>query len=140
MLKHLHAIINVEVTRPPADEEEVEAFLSFLIKRVDMQIAKAPSLPKNPMGYYCEEFGNRGATGVGILETSHCALHSWDEENPAKLAFDLYSCAEFAIEDVIHLCNSFGIIKGTYMVLDRDTELKVIQQGKLGANGIRINE
>lgn len=100
-----------------------------------MKIAKADTLLKNPMAYYCDTFGNRGATGVGILETSHCALHSWDEEAPAKLAFDLYSCADFDIKDVIQLCNTFGIIKGSYMLVDRDTDLLVLEQGLLAEDG-----
>lgn len=140
MLKHIHAILNLEVKRPPTDEQEVEAFLSFLIKRVDMKIAKSPTLLKNPMAYYCETYDNRGATGVGILETSHCALHSWDESLPAKLAFDLYSCADFAIKDVIHLCNTFGIIKGSYMLIDRDTGLSILESGTLGKDGEITNE
>jgi S-adenosylmethionine/arginine decarboxylase-like enzyme len=101
-----------------------------------MNIAKSHTLPKNPMAYYCDMSGNRGATGVGILETSHCALHSWDEGAPAKLAFDLYSCADFKLEDVVHLCNTFGILAGSYMLIDRDTELYVKSRGVIDAGGV----
>lgn len=136
MLQHLHLILALECKYPPKDAQETEAFISFLIKRVDMNIAKADTMPKNPMAYYCPCAGNEGVTGVGILETSHCAMHVWDTEFPAKVQFDLYSCKEFDIEFVISLMNSFGILGGSYMLIDRNTKLKTLKEGILGNNGI----
>lgn len=127
--------MGLEVKYPPKSAEEIEAFLTLLIKRVDMEVAKSPTLLKNPMGYYCEIAGNEGTTGVGILETSHTAVHCWDSEYPAKFQFDLYSCKEFEVQRVINLCDSFDIIKGTYLVIDRDTVLMVIDQGTIGEGG-----
>lgn len=135
MLKHKHLLLALECKYPPKDNEKMEAFLSFLIKRVDMNIAKAPTLLKNPMAYYCAAPGNEGVTGVGILETSHCAIHSWDSVFPAKVQVDLYSCKDFDIPFVISLCNSFGIIKGSYLVIDRDTTLQIVEQGILSEDG-----
>lgn len=135
MLKHLHLILALEVKYPPKSAEEVEAFITLLIKRVDMEVAKSPTLLKNPMGYYCDIAGNEGTTGVGILETSHTAIHVWDSEYPSKLQFDLYSCKDFEVERVIALLDCFDIIKGTYLLIDRDTELKVIARGAVGAGG-----
>lgn len=100
-----------------------------------MDVAQAPTLLKNPMGYYCEISGNEGTTGVGILETSHTAVHCWDSEFPAKFQFDLYSCKEFDIERVLNLCDAFDIIQGTYLVIDRDTELKILEQGRVYEGG-----
>lgn len=136
MLKHKHLLVNLKVSAPPRDSEEVEAFLAFLIKRVNMKIARADSLAKNPQGYYCETLGNQGATGTGILETSHTALHTWDEENPAKFHFDLYSCSDFDVEKVLTICNSFDIIEGTYIILNRDDKLKIIEYGDVGEAGL----
>jgi S-adenosylmethionine/arginine decarboxylase-like enzyme len=135
LLKHLHLIVAVEVKYPPKSAEEVEAFQTLLIKRVDMAVAKAATLPKNPMAYYCDIDGNEGVTGVGILETSHTAIHVWDSEYPAKLQFDLYSCKDFEVERVMNLLNSFDIIRGTYMLIDRDTDLKIIEQGVVYEGG-----
>ena len=140
MLKHKHALINLRVTAPPRDHEEVETFLAFLIKRINMKIAKADTLPKNPMGYYCNTLGNQGATGTGILETSHTALHTWDEENPAKFHLDLYSCSDFDIEKIITLCHCFDIVEGSYITIDRENTLDIIDSGKIGENGVIINE
>lgn len=138
MLRHKHVLINLRVTAPPRDSEEVEHFLAFLIKRVNMKIARADTLPKNPMGYYCNTLGNQGATGTGILETSHTALHTWDEESPAKFHFDLYSCSDFEVQNILTLCQCFDIIDGTYIVIDRDENLSVAEQGKIGEDGIII--
>lgn len=132
MLKHLHLILALDVRYPPKNEKEAIDFLSFLIQRIDMQIAPVEA---NPHGYYCSAPGNEGVTASGILETSHTVLHSWDSTFPAKFQFDLYSCKEFDVPFVISLCNAFGIIKGTYMLVDRDTDLKLIEQGVLGDNG-----
>jgi S-adenosylmethionine/arginine decarboxylase-like enzyme len=128
------------VKYPPKSAQEVEAFITLLIKRVDMEVAQAPTLLKNPMGYYCEIAGNEGTTGVGILETSHTAVHCWDSEFPAKFQFDLYSCKEFDIERVLALVDCFDIIKGTYLVIDRDTELKVLAQGNIGEGGAILGD
>lgn len=135
-LYHKHLLVNLLVEKPPRDHEEIESFLTFLIKRVNMNIAKAETLPKNPMGYYCDMIGNRGATGTGILETSHTALHTWDETFPAKFDFDLYSCSEFDVENVLTLCQCFDIISGNYIVLDRNETIKVIDSGTVGLDGI----
>ncbi len=136
MLTHKHVLINLKVESPPRDHEEVEAFLAFLIKRVNMKIAKAPSILKNPMGYYCNTLGNQGATGTGILETSHTALHTWDEHNPAKFDLDLYSCSEFEVEKILTLCQAFGIISGNYIVLNRNDTIEIVETGKVGADGV----
>lgn len=139
MLQHKHLIMGLDIKWPPKDSEEAVSFLQFLIKRVDMAIAKHPDLGSNPHGYYCNAPGNEGVTATGILETSHCAIHSWDMEHPGKLQFDLYSCKDFDIPYVISLCNSFGIVGGTYMVVDRNTKLKVLEVGELGENGVIVN-
>lgn len=134
-LKHKHLIISLSVKWPPKDYEEVEAFQAFLIKRVGMQVAKADTLLKNPMAYFCETAGNMGVTGVAILETSHTAIHVWEEEYPAKLEFDLYSCSEFDIEHIIGMMMTFGIVEGNFYVLDRDSRLIIIDSGTIDEDG-----
>jgi S-adenosylmethionine/arginine decarboxylase-like enzyme len=136
-LNHKHLIMNLAVSYPPKSADEVEAFLSFVIHRINMKIAKADSLVKNPHAYYCKNAGNIGVTGSGILETSHTALHTWEEDAPMKFHFDLYSCSDFELLDIINLCKTFGIIRGSYMVIDRNEDLRVIEAGVLGKDGIR---
>lgn len=138
MLKHKHLIMSLHVKYPPHDAEEVEHWLAFVIKRINMKIAKAATILKNPQAYYCENPSNLGVTGTAILETSHTALHVWDAESPAKMEYDLYSCSEFDVIDIITLCKPYGIIDGTFFVLDRDNGLKILEQGKLGEDGIIV--
>lgn len=135
-LTHKHLLMNLLVESPPRDHEELEAWIAFLIKRVNMQIAKSPTLPKNPMAYYCETLGNQGATGTGILETSHTATHTWDGQYPFKFDFDLYSCSDFSVENVLTLCQCFDIIEGNYIVLNRNDKIEIIEQGLIGVDGV----
>lgn len=135
-LKHKHLMLSLKVKYPPKDYEEVEALLSFVIKRVGMKIAHADTLPKNPMAYFCEGTGNVGVTGVGILETSHTAIHVWEECFPAKVEFDLYSCSEFDVDHIVGLLMTFGIVEGNFYILDRDDGLVIIDQGKIKENGV----
>lgn len=137
-LVHKHLLLNLRVSAPPRDAEEVEHFLAFLIKRIDMNIAKADSILKNPQGYLCPTLGNQGATGTGILETSHTALHTWTEDSPAKFDFDLYSCSDFDVDEILRLCQCFDIISGNYIVLDRGDTLTILATGNIGEDGVII--
>jgi len=135
-LIHKHVLINLKVAKPPRDGEEVEFFLAFLIKRVNMTIARADTIAKNPQGYYCDTLGNQGATGTGILETSHTALHTWDADHPAKFDFDLYSCSDFDVQNILTLCQCFDIISGNYVIFDRGDRITLIEEGDVGEDGI----
>lgn len=135
MLKHKQLLLSLRVKYPPHDHVEVEAWLSFIIKRINMKIAKADTIPKNPMAYFCENPANLGVTGIGILETSHTAVHVWEDESPAKFEFDLYSCAEFDITDILTMSKIFGIVDGSYAVIERDNGIKIIEQGNIKENG-----
>ncbi len=129
MLQHKHLMVSAEVSSPPSDKDELNAFLTLLIKRIGMQIATSPDLLQNPQSYYCDKNGNRGMTGIAILETSNCAIHTWTEDSPAKFEFDLYSCSHFDIADVIDLIDIFKLIKYDYILIDRQDGLTIIEQG-----------
>ena len=42
--------------------------------------------------------GNIGCTGVVIIETSHIAVHFWEETGLMQL--DVYTCGEFNMQDI----------------------------------------
>jgi S-adenosylmethionine/arginine decarboxylase-like enzyme len=133
MLKHKHLIVSAKVKYPPKSAEYVENFISAIIGYMNMSIAKFKDSEgtkvKNPIAYYCNMNGNRGVTGVAILETSHCALHVWDEEYPAKLEFDIYSCSDFNPEDIIGILTAFfDPIEVQYKFLDREAGLKTLEE------------
>ena len=117
MPKHKHLIIRAEVKHPITSEWELRKWLKNLVKIIDMKIVGGPYTA------YVTKEGNRGITGVVMIETSHISIHIWDEERPALVQCDIYSCAEFQQGEVImHL----GIMKPKkieYMMVDRSEEI-----------------
>tara|TARA_B100000003_G_C10822960_1_gene327672 strand:+ start:450 stop:713 length:264 start_codon:yes stop_codon:yes gene_type:complete len=80
---------------------------------------------------YCAVPGNRGVTGVVVIETSHIALHVWDETAPALLQLDVYTCSELdpkIIADCLHEWRPTTI---EYKFLDRDSALREIDSGTM---------
>lgn len=63
---------------------------SPLIYDVPLQIQKLGSEPYEDEG---------GVTGVLVLSTSHCAIHTWPLQNRAVM--DLYSCRDFETEKIL---------------------------------------
>ena len=127
-LNHKHLMVSAEVSSPPKDPEELNAFLTLLIKRIGMQIAVDPLL-NNPQSYYCDKNGNRGITGIAILETSNVAVHTWEEVSPAKFEFDLYSCSNFDTAYILDMIDIFGLVKYEYILIDRQSGLTILDQG-----------
>ena len=113
MPKHKHLIIRAEVNSPITSEKEIKKWLRNLVKKIDMKIIKGPY-----SGYVWKE-GNRGITGVVMIETSHIAIHIWDEERPALVQCDVYSCAEFSTNEVLAEFNMMEVVKMDYLLLDR---------------------
>ena len=117
MPKHKHLIIRAEVKHPITSEWELRKWLKNLVKIIDMKIVGGPYTA------YVTKEGNRGITGVVMIETSHISIHIWDETTPALVQCDIYSCAEFQQGEVImHL----GIMKPKkieYMMVDRSEEI-----------------
>ena len=118
LLVHKHLIIRAEAIKPPTDEEQLAEWMKRFISSINMKIFMGPYVK------YCMMPGNRGITAVAIIETSHIAMHVWDEPNPALMQFDVYSCGEF---DVKEICNQikeeFNITKIEYKYLNRETGL-----------------
>ena len=117
MPTHKHLLIRAEVRHPITSERELKKWLRDLVNVIDMKIVRGP------YANYIEMPGNRGVTGMVMIETSHIAFHAWDEERPSLVQCDVYSCAEFSISDVLAQLNMMEPVKIEYMVLDREHEL-----------------
>ena len=117
MQKHKHLIIRAEVNRPLKSEKETKQWLRKLVKKIDMKIIKGPFA-----GYVTKE-GNRGITGVVMIETSHIAIHVWDETLPALVQCDVYSCAEFQRGEVVMHLGSMKPKMIEYMMMDRSESI-----------------
>ena len=118
---HKHLIIRAEANRVPTDEKQLTEWLKDFIDYIDMKILMGPYVK------YCDVEGNRGITGIAVIETSHIAIHVWDEPNPALMQIDVYSCAEFDVDEIANKIKSdFDVVKLDYKYLNRETGLTVL--------------
>ena len=122
MPAHKHLLIRAEVNNPMKGEKEIKKWLRDLVNKIDMKIIKGP------YAAYVSEEGNRGITAVVMIETSHIAIHIWDETSPALVQCDVYSCAEFSSNEVLVEFMAMEPIKIEHMLLDRAVEIKTITQ------------
>ena len=120
MPKHKHLIIRAEVNRPITSEKEIKKWLRNLVKKIDMKIIKGP------YASYVSKEGNRGITGVVMIETSHIAVHIWDETSPALVQCDVYSCAEFSSNEVLSEFMDMEVTKIDHILLNRAEEIKTL--------------
>ena len=125
LLIHKHLIVRAEVNNPPKDVEKLTEWLKEFIESINMKIMLGPYVA------YCNNEGNRGITGVAVIETSHIAIHVWDEPVPALVQFDVYSCADFDPYKIAEMIKQdFDVVKIDYKFLNRETGLKPIRMKK----------
>ena len=122
MPKHKHLIIREVVNRPITSEKEIKKWLRNLVKKIDMNIIKGP------YASYVSKEGNRGITAIVMIETSHIAIHVWDETSPALVQCDVYSCAEFSSNEVLIEFATMEPTKIEHMLLDRAEDIRTITQ------------
>lgn len=127
MLPHKHLIIKAKSKHPPRTPESMEYFIGYIISEMDMKVAKG--LAKNPQAYYCQLPGNEGITGMGILETSHIAIHVWDApvQNLSEIQIDIYTCSELDVDDIYRLLRPIEITTVHHLVIDREN-LKITDE------------
>ena len=116
---HKHLIIRAEVNRPLVTEKSVRQWLRNLVKKIDMNIIKGP------YASYVSKEGNRGVTGVVMIETSHISIHIWDEDKPALVQCDVYSCAEFSSNEVLAEFIPMDVVTINQMQLNRANTLEI---------------
>jgi len=121
LLVHKHLIVRAEAVTPPTDEEQLTEWMKEFVESINMKIFMGPYVK------YCHMEGNRGITAVAIIETSHIAMHIWDEINPALMQFDVYSCGDLNVEAICRkIKEDFNIKKIEYKFLNRETGLQDI--------------
>lgn len=124
---HKHLIIRAEVKNPPREDdiEAVKQWMRDLINTIDMKLLDGPHCK------YVKVEGNSGITCVSIIETSHIAMHVWDEVSPALLQLDVYTCGPFRPFQVFEkLHEAYTVEKLEWKYLDREHEFKVEHVGK----------
>ena len=121
LLVHKHLLVRAEVKAPIVNKNKAIKFLRTLIKAINMKAMYGPTAS------YCKMKGNRGVTAFAIIETSHIAMHIWDEVNPALVQLDVYSCAELDPNKVIEIIKQeLDTVKIEYKFLDREHDFKEI--------------
>ena len=118
---HKHLILRAEANKVPTNEDVLTVWLKDFIESINMKILMGPYVK------YCTMEGNRGITGIAVIETSHIAIHVWDEPVPALMQIDIYSCAEFDPYKIAEKIKSdFDVVKLDYKYLNRETGLIVL--------------
>ena len=122
MALHNQLLINGFSDTPPTDEAFIKQWMQDLVKQIDMKIIQGPYTA------YVTKEGNRGLTAIVMIETSHIALHVWDEDQPGMIQFDLYTCSTLPVQDVIdNLKNNLGLKDYRYMVIERAQGFNILE-------------
>jgi len=114
MIKHKHLIVRAECSNPPRYEQNILDWSSNLIRDIGMKIMMGP------YAKYCHMEGNRGLTCVTIIETSHVAIHVWDEGSPGLVQLDVYTCGELDKQIIFDALEKWDPVKIDYKYLDRE--------------------
>lgn len=115
MIPHQHLLIRSQISNPISDTDQISSWILDLIKTIDMKVLYGP------VSVYCDKTGNRGITGFAVIETSHIALHVWDETDPATLQLDVYTCSNLEIDLVFGALSLFRPVTIDYKFLDRES-------------------
>jgi S-adenosylmethionine/arginine decarboxylase-like enzyme len=125
MIYHKHLLVNAKVTNPVKSEAQGIEFLTNLVEKIDMKIIKGP------FASYVNKEGNRGLTGIVMIETSHIAFHIWDEVRPGLVQFDLYTCGELDLQKVLSIFKeTFEVSSLEYILFDRENGFVEESSGK----------
>ena len=123
LLEHKHLIVRAELNNPPKCTTAIELWMRNLVDAIGMKILMGP------YSVYSEMVGNQGLTAVTIIETSHIALHVWDEVEPALAQLDVYTCSTLNIEDVFEAIKEWTPAKVEYKYIDREHNLTLLGHG-----------
>jgi len=118
---HKHLIIRAEVNQPPTDPIWCHDWLTGIVEKIGMKICQGP------ITAYVDVPGNAGLTGVVIIETSHIAMHVWDENSPSLIQLDVYTCGPFEPNIIFEELKQFSPVKVEYKYLDREHGLTEVE-------------
>jgi len=121
VLEHKHLIVRAELNEPPYSSIEIKEWMKRLVDKIGMNILMGP------YAVYSDMEGNQGLTAVTIIETSHIALHVWDEAEPALMQLDVYTCSSLDINDVFSAIQEWEPTKIEYKYIDREHGLTLIE-------------
>jgi len=130
MALHNHLLVNGYTLLPPTDENKTISWMQGLVDEIGMKTIQGP------YASYVTKEGNRGLTAVVMIETSHIAMHVWDEKDPAFVQFDLYTCSTLPVNKVLKkLEDEMGMFAMNTLVLERSEGFKIVPENRWGDVG-----
>ena len=121
LFEHKHLIVRAEIYHPSCDPSTMDDWMRQPVQDIRMKVLMGP------FSVYSDMPGNQGLTSVTIIETSHIAVHVWDEVSPALMQMDVYSCAEFDPQLIFdRLQSDFGLAKLEWKFIDHEHGLNEI--------------
>ena len=123
VLEHKHLIVRAELKNPPYLPDDIKQWMRELVDLIGMNILMGP------YAIYSDMEGNAGLTAVTIIETSHIAMHVWDEVDPGLMQLDVYTCSTLDIDDVFKAIQVFEPVSVEYKYIDRENDLTLINKG-----------
>ncbi len=112
-LVHKHLIVRAELGYCPDNVEWVKEWLTHLVDIIGMKILAGPIVARVD-----NVEGNIGCTGVVVIETSHIAVHFWEETGLMQL--DVYTCGAFDKTIIFSELECLEPTKVEFMFLDRE--------------------
>lgn len=122
ILEHKHLIVRAELNNPPKCTSAIDLWMASLVEQIGMKILMGP------YSVYSNMVGNQGLTAVTIIETSHIAMHVWDDVEPALMQMDVYTCSTLDTNDVFKALEQFEPTKVEYKYIDREHTLTMLDQ------------
>lgn len=95
-----------------------------LIKKLKMEVLLGP------FAAYSDMENNRGLTIISAISTSSITAHFWDEVEPGLVQLDVYTCSTLDVDVIFDALKEFDIVDGEYFIIDRETELNIIEKVK----------
>jgi S-adenosylmethionine/arginine decarboxylase-like enzyme len=122
---HTQLLVNGYTNNAIKSETAAVEWMQSLVDSINMKTIQGP------YASYVTKDGNRGLTCVVMIETSHIALHVWDEPFPAEIQFDLYTCGQLELDKVLSTFKeTFDVDTLDYILFDRENGFKIEAEGK----------
>lgn len=125
MIEHKHIIIRTEVDWffGKKDQEQFIIWIRDLVSKLNMNLLSGPHTV-----YVDSKLELKGWTGVCIIETSHIAIHVWDDRITPLVQLDVYTCGSLDPKVVFDHLKIFNPIKKIeFLLLDRETNITEIK-------------
>lgn len=128
--QHNHLLINAKsmgncITKSTlTNKRKMKKWLTRLVEEIGMHKVAGPFV------HYVSKPGNKGLTAVVMIETSHIALHVWDEPIPAHIQFDIYTCSGLNVYETLYkVVNELHITEIDWAFYDREVGFKKMSSG-----------